>query len=65
MKSKIEYLRERKKDLKLEFNYLIRDHEHKNLRLDELEQENVNFINEILHLKAEINELKEQKSSML
>lgn len=56
-------MRERKKDLKLEFNNLIKDFEHKKYRLLELEQENVNVINENLHLKSEINEMKEQMTS--
>lgn len=58
-------MRERKKDLKLEFNNLIKDYEHKKYQLNELEQENVNVTNENQHLKSEINELKEQISSII
>lgn len=64
MKGKINYLRERKKDLKLEFNNLIRENETIKQRLHELDQENLHIINENSSFKTEISELKEQLSSI-
>jgi len=58
LQSENEYLRERKKDMKLEFNNLIKDYENKTHQLTELEENHINVINDNVYLKSEITELK-------
>lgn len=59
MKSLIDYLRSRKKGLKLEVNNLVVENEENKQKMIELEQININLSNKISEINKELAESKD------